>query len=56
MRTPKNPFSCQRGELTIRGYVFGEQAPGKHAVILSHGFSGADDRDATQILLAFMKC
>ena len=38
MSAPKNPFSCRRGELSIRGYVFGEPAPGKHAVILSHGF------------------
>ena len=38
MSAPKTPFSCQRGELTLRGYGFGEQVPGKHAVILSHGF------------------
>ena len=38
MSAPKTPFSCRRGELTIRGYGFGEQAPGRHAVILSHGF------------------
>ena len=34
----KTPFSCQRDGLTLRGHVFGEAAPGKPAVIISHGF------------------
>ena len=38
MKVPKAPFSCQRGSLTIRGFVFGEPALDKPAVIISHGF------------------
>ena len=38
MKVPKTAFSCQRGNLTIRGFAFGESAPGKPAVIVSHGF------------------
>ena len=34
----KTPFSCQRDGLTLRGHVFGKEAPGKPAVIISHGF------------------
>ena len=32
------PFSCQRDGLTIRGTVLGDACPGRHAVILCHGF------------------
>ena len=32
------PFFCQRDQLTIRGHIFGEQTPGRHVVIISHGF------------------
>ena len=32
------PVSCQRGQLTLRGHIFGSEESGKHAVILSHGF------------------
>ena len=38
MKVPKTAFSCLRGNLTIRGFAFGEPAPGKPAVIVSHGF------------------
>ena len=38
MSVPKAEFSCQRDHLTIRGFVFGAPAPGKPAVIISHGF------------------
>ena len=31
-------FLTKRGDLTIRGLVYGQCRPGKHAVILSHGF------------------
>jgi pimeloyl-ACP methyl ester carboxylesterase len=34
----KEPFSCQRDGLTIRGHVFGRAAMVRPAVILSHGF------------------
>ena len=36
----KTAFSCSRDGLTIRGRVFGDPAPGRHAVIVSHGFLG----------------
>ena len=38
MNTPRKPFECQRRDLTIRGYAYGEPLPGKPAVIISHGF------------------
>ena len=38
MRTPRTAFECQRGNLTIRGYAYGEPLPDKQAVIISHGF------------------
>jgi hypothetical protein len=34
----KESFSCQRGDLTIRGKIFGRGDSPKPAVILSHGF------------------
>ena len=40
MEILQTPFSCQRGNLTIRGIAFGDTQPGRHAVILSHGFLG----------------
>ena len=36
------PFFCQRDQLTIRGHIFGEQTPGRHVVIISHGFLAND--------------
>lgn len=38
MKITKQPFFCKRGELTIRGYAFGDQTAPREAVILSHGF------------------
>lgn len=38
MKTEKSPFSCQRDGFTIRGHVWDKAQPGKHAVIVSHGF------------------
>lgn len=34
----REPFSCQRGSLTIRGYVFRSEAGRLPAVIICHGF------------------
>jgi len=35
----REPFSCQRGDLTIRGYVYRKESKVLPAIIVCHGFS-----------------
>jgi len=38
MEIARQPFSCQRGSLTIRGYVFRKKPGSLPAIIICHGF------------------
>jgi dienelactone hydrolase len=53
MRYAKEPFSCRRGELTIRGFVLKPALGGRlPAVIVSHGFAG-NTRDTKKYAAVF---